>query len=64
VPRKPLSDEERRDRHISVWLTDAEYQDIARAAEADEDPPSTWVRKRILRVARELQPPRRGKGGR
>lgn len=36
---------ERRDVHISVWLTPGEYDDIAAMAERAQDPPSTWLRK-------------------
>lgn len=40
---------ERRDVHISVWLTPTEYDEIAAMAESAQDPPSTWLRKLALR---------------
>lgn len=40
---------EKRDIHISVWLTETEYEGIVAMAEKAQDPPSTWLRKLALR---------------
>lgn len=45
----PKDPKEKRDKHISVWLTAAEYAAVVEMASKDQDPPSTWLRKLALR---------------
>jgi uncharacterized protein (DUF1778 family) len=51
--RKPAA--EKKDAHMTVWMTDDQADQITRAAKAeDEDKPSSWVRKVALRAARAI----------
>jgi hypothetical protein len=49
--RKPLDDELRRTRRISVVVNDAEFSAITSAAAAAGDPASIWGRKIMLKAA-------------
>jgi hypothetical protein len=57
---KPAS--ERKDEHLTIWLTADQLEGVKRAAEIDMDKPSTWARKAILRAVEAAQK-QIGKGG-
>ncbi len=52
--RKPLSDEERRDKPFRIRMTDEERQQVDSAAEsAGESNSSRWARKVLLEAAEQ-----------
>jgi len=46
----------KKERHVSVWVTPAQKAFIARAAAAEGEKPSRWLRTIGLKRARELLP--------
>ena len=51
APTKPARD--RKEEHITVWMTGAQKDLMARAAEKSGDAPGTWLRKAGEKAARE-----------
>jgi hypothetical protein len=58
---KPAS--ERKDEHLTIWLTGDQLEAVRRVAELDMDKPSTWARKAILRAVEAAQQKESGKNG-
>lgn len=57
VPKKT----ETKDFHYSVWVTQEQRAEVDKASEAEgEERPSTWIRKLMLKAAREVNGTKKG----